>query len=249
GNEVRAQLLPRARPLQRRTSFRQRRPVPLTTGGFINVVRQPERKDPVAHGFVFFQASRSLMRENHAWMFGNSASGTSACLAYMSEEASVRSASVMESPTTYCLPSRRLFNTAAKRWKLAKASSTLLASGAPMPIMGLMILWNTTVPICGEKCVESQNCQRVTSARTCSSRGSRPVSGFLDVRYCMMALDSVSTKSPSTSGGTAPFGLSAKYSGVLCSPLAKSSFFSSSWSPSTAAVRRTRRTLGDIGLM
>src|SRR5919106_5023037 len=33
GNEVRAQLLPRARPLLRRTSFGQRRPVPLTTGG------------------------------------------------------------------------------------------------------------------------------------------------------------------------------------------------------------------------
>ena len=37
-------------------------------------------------------------------------------------------------------------------------------------------------------------------------------------------------------------------SGLLCSPLAKSSFFSSSSIPSTAAVSRTRRTLGDSGL-
>ena len=36
-NEVRAQLLPRTRPLRRRMSFRQRRPVPLTTGGLISV--------------------------------------------------------------------------------------------------------------------------------------------------------------------------------------------------------------------
>ncbi len=118
----------------------------------------------------------------------------------------MRSAIVSALPTTYGLPSRRLFRTAPNRRKLDSASSTFFESGSPSPIMPLRSFSNAIAARWGEKCDASQNCQRVTSARVASSRGSSPDSGFLDARYCMIARDSVRTKSPSTSVGTAPSG-------------------------------------------
>ena len=60
--------------------------------------------------------------------------------------------------------------------------------------------------------------QRETSACPRMSLGHSPLSGFFAARYCRIAFDSQSTKSPSSSTGMRLFGFSAAYAGAAARP-------------------------------
>src|SRR5262249_26345011 len=107
---------------------------------------------------------------------------------------SEKSATVSLSPTTNFLLLSRPSKTRATRWNDSVALAIADASGSPLlSTTDLTTFSNKNTAQVGSQCARSQNCQRVTSSRPFSSDGSRPLSGRLLARYCMMAFDSHST--------------------------------------------------------
>ena len=84
------------------------------------------------------------------------------------------------------------------------------------------------------QCARCQHCQR-TISRGCGRRPAKAYWAILLAIYCMIATDFPSVKSPSTSVGVRPVGLSAKYSGV-CGRL---------WSSRRTRARAESADVGD----
>lgn len=73
----------------------------------------PRECSTFTHCMLFYRPANTVMRANQAAMLGNSDSGRWTSFAYISDDASVRSARVSAVPTTYGLLFSRLFRTAA----------------------------------------------------------------------------------------------------------------------------------------
>ena len=171
------------------------------------------------------------------------------CLAYMSDEASVRSASVRSRRRRTACHRGACSSTAAKRRKFVSASSTLPASGSPMPIIWLQDSLERERP-------ELRREVRGVPELPARHVGAAPLVARQEPRLGLLRREVLHDRPRLGEHEVAvderrhrAVGVERQVLRPLVLALGEVEVLSSSWSPSTAAVSRTRRTFGDSAFM
>ncbi|MEJ7730033.1 MAG: VCBS repeat-containing protein [Polyangiaceae bacterium] len=169
--------------------------------------RRRPRQRPPSYMNSFLAAGRALMRASPALTPASLERSKPSMGVKATVGASAMSARVMRPPTSHSLPASDSSSSASTRLPSARPSSTIRGRRCSS---GKRTLCWKTLALAGPKWAAFRKHHLAISPRSAGLSPPSRFSGNFAARYSLMACDSQSTKSPSTSVGTRPLGFSAR---------------------------------------